>query len=196
MDEQNSKMDSSVTINQFLPSAALVGAIFGLISFVLGLFFGYQQINSEPSGSFLSPTLIGGVVVVVVCLITSFAGLVAVWHFAKEVNPSLSMGQGAALGFMAGAVIAIVSVLLNQIWVTLVDPEYTAKMIESSIAAIEMLDFPESTKDEMIDAISESTEQSLSLGRQLFIGVPVNGLLNLITALIGVKIFAEKKESF
>lgn len=193
MDEQNSKMDSSVTINQFLPSAALVGAIFGLISFVLGLFFGYQQINSEPSGSFLSPTLIGGVVV---CLITSFAGLVAVWHFAKEVSPSLSMGQGAALGFMAGAVIAIVSVLLNQIWVTLVDPEYTAKMIESSIAAIEMLDFPESTKDEMIDAISESTEQSLSLGRQLFIGVPVNGLLNLITALIGVKIFAEKKESF
>lgn len=193
MDEQNSKMDSSVTINQFLPSAALVGAIFGLISFVLGLFFGYQQINSEPSGSFLSPTLIGGVVV---CLITSFAGLVAVWHFAKEASPSLSMGQGAALGFMAGAVIAIVSVLLNQIWVTLVDPEYTAKMIESSIAAIEMLDFPESTKDDMIDAISESMEQGASLGRQLFIGVPVNGLLNLITALIGVKIFAEKKESF
>lgn len=193
MNEENSEHSPGLQFSQFLPSAALVGAIFGVVSFVIGLYFGYQQINSEPSGSLFSPMLFSGVVI---CLITSFAGLVAVWHFAKEVSPSLSMGQGAALGFMAGAVIAIVSVLLNEVWVTLVDPEYTEKMIESSIAAIEMLDLPESTKDDMIDAIEESMEQGASLGRQLFIGVPVNGLLNLITALIGVKIFAEKKESF
>lgn len=192
-EEIDEQKPSSVNFNQFLPSAALVGAIFGVISFVIGLYFGYQQINSEPSGSLFSPMLFSGVVI---CLLTSFAGLVAVWHFTKEVTTSMSMGQGAALGFMAGAVIALVSVLLNEVWVTLVDPEYNQKMIESSIAAIEMMDLPESSKDDMIDAMTESMEQGASFGRQLFIGIPVNGLLNLITALIGVKIFAEKNETF
>ncbi|TVQ65728.1 MAG: DUF4199 family protein [Balneolaceae bacterium] len=193
MNEQDKEHQSVTDFKQFFPSAALVGAIFGVISFVIGLYFGYQQINSEPTGSLFSPMLFSGVVI---CLLTSFAGLVAVWHFTKEVTSELSMGQGAALGFLAGAVVAVVSVLLNEVWVTLVDPEYTEKMIESSIAAIEIMDLPESAKDDMIDAMSESIEQGATFGRQLFIGIPVNGLLNLITALIGVKIFADKKESF
>ncbi len=190
MDEITEKKDQIYSFSDYWPSIGIVGAIFSLITFVGGLFFGYQQINSEPTGSFFSPFMISSGVI---CLITSIAGLIAVWHFTKEVSPSLKLGQGAVIGFLTGAVIVVVSVLLSELWVLLIDPEYNEKMLESMIANFEAMDMPQSTKDDMIDAMAESMESQQSLLRQIFIGVPITGIINLITALIGVAIFAEKK---
>ena len=192
MNEENIKQEEqNFSFNDYWPSIGIVGAIFSLISFVAGLFFGYQQINSEPTGSFFSPIMLSGVIV---CLVTSVAGLLAVWHFTREVSPKLKLGQGAVIGFLTGAVIVVISVILNELWIMLVDPEYTEKILESTIANIEAMDMPQSAKDDMIDAMAESIEQSQSFLRQIFWGVPITGLLNLITGLIGVKLFAEKEE--
>jgi hypothetical protein len=179
------------TFSDYLPSVGIVGAIFSLISFVGGLFFGYQQINAEPTGSFFSPFMISSGVI---CLITSIAGLIAVWHFSKEVSPALKMGQGAVIGFLTGAVIVVISIILSELWVMFVDPEYNQKVLESMIANIEAMDMPQNTKDDMIDAMAESIDTQQSFLRQIFWGIPVTGLLNLVTGLIGVKLFAEKHE--
>ncbi len=191
MDELTEKKNPIYSFSDYWPSIGIVGAIFSLITFVGGLFFGYQQINSEPTGSFLSPFMISSGVI---CLISSIAGLIAVWHFTKEVSPVLKLGQGAVIGFLTGAVIVVVSVLLSELWVLLVDPEYNEKMMESVIANFEAMDMPQSTKDDMIDAMAESMESQQSILRQIFIGIPITGLINLISALIGVAIFAEKEQ--
>lgn len=191
MNEENSSDERQISFGDYLPSAGIVGVIFGLLSLVVGLVLGYQQINSEPTGSFFSPATFSPVVI---CLLTMFAGLIAVWHFTKEVTPKLTLGQGAVLGFLTGTIITIISVLLQEIWIMLIDPEYMDKFIQSMIANYEVMDIPESQKDDIIDGIVESMESGQSLLRQLFIGIPISGLLNLLTALIGVKIFAEKKE--
>lgn len=191
MNEENSNEERKLSFGDYLPSAGIVGVIFGLVSLVVGLFFGYQQINSEPTGSLFSPATFSPIVI---CLLTMFAGLIAVWHFTREVTPKLSLGQGAVLGFLTGAVITIVSVLLQEIWIMLIDPEYMEKITQSVIANMEVMDIPESQKDDIIDGLVESMEGGQSFLRQLFIGIPISGLLNLLTALIGVKIFAEKKE--
>lgn len=180
-----------LSFSDYLPSIGIVGAIFSLVSFVIGLFFGYQQINAEPTGSFFSPMMISGVVV---CLISAIAGLIAVWHFTREVTPVLTLGQGALIGFLTGAVIVIVSVLLNELWIQVFDPDYTAKIMDSAIANIEAMEMPQDSKQQMIDAMADSMATSQSFWRQIFWGVPITGLLNLITGLIGVKIFGEKKE--
>ncbi len=194
MNEEIKNEDQPISFGEYIPSAGIVGAIFGLVSFVIGLFFGYQQINAEPTGSFFSPAMFSGIVV---CLITAFAGLIAVWHFTKEVSTRIKLGQGAVLGFLTGAIITILSVLLNELWVLLIDPEYMDKIMESTIANMEVMDIPESQKDAMIESITESMGDGQSMIRQLFIGIPISGLLNLLTALIGVKIFADKaNESF
>ncbi|TVQ01937.1 MAG: DUF4199 family protein [Balneolaceae bacterium] len=192
MDEITEKQDPKYSFSDYWPSIGIVGAIFSLITFVGGLFFGYQQINSEPSGSFLSPFMISSGVL---CLVSSIAGLIAVWHFTREVSPVLKLGQGAVIGFLTGAVIVVVSVLLSELWILLVDPEYNEKMLESVIANFEAMDMPQSTKDDMIDAMAESIESQQSIFRQIFIGIPITGLINLVTALIGVAIFAEKKQN-
>jgi hypothetical protein len=183
--------EPTFTFSDYLPSVGIVGAIFSLISFVGGLFFGYQQINAEPTGSFFSPFMISSGVI---CLITSIAGLIAVWHFSKEVSPALKMGQGAVIGFLTGAVIVVISIILSELWVMFVDPEYNQKVLESMIANIEAMDMPQNTKDDMIDAMAESIDTQQSFLRQIFWGIPVTGLLNLVTGLIGVKLFAEKHE--
>ncbi len=191
MSELETKAEYKFSINNYWPSIVIVGAIFSLISFVIGLFFGYQQINSEPAGSFFSPFMLSSGVI---CLFTAFAGMVTVWHYTKEISPSLSLGQGAVLGFLTGAVITILSVVLSEIWVMFFDPEYTEKILASMIANIEAMDMPSSTRDDMIDAIADSMETQQSFLRQIFWGIPVTGLLNLLTALIGVKVFAKKDE--
>lgn len=180
-----------LSFSDYLPSIGIVGAIFSLVSFVIGLFFGYQQINAEPTGSFFSPMMLSGTIV---CLVSAFAGMIAVWHFTREVTPYLTLGQGALIGFLTGAVIVIVSVLLNELWIMLFDSGYTTKIMDAAIANIEAMEMPQDSKQQMIDAMGESLNTSQSLWRQIFWGVPVTGLLNLITALIGVKVFGEKKE--
>lgn len=180
-----------LSFSDYLPSIGIVGVIFSLVSFVIGLFFGYQQINAEPTGSILSPMMFSGIVI---CLVSALAGLLAVWHFTREVTPVLTLGQGALIGFLTGAVIVLVSVVLNELWILIFDPEYTAKIMDATIANIEMMEMPEESKQQMIDAMADQMAGGQSIWRQVFWGVPVTGLLNLLSGLIGVKLFGEKKE--
>ncbi|MDZ7718173.1 MAG: DUF4199 domain-containing protein [Balneolaceae bacterium] len=189
MNEDESTQELS--FQDYLPSIGIVGLIFSLVSFVVGLFFGYQQINAEPTGSIMSPMMFSGVVI---CLVSALAGLLAVWHFTREVTPFLTLGQGALIGFMTGAVIVLFSVVFNELWIMLFDPEYTTKIMDATIANIEAMEMPEANKQQMIDAMADSVAGGQSIWQQIFWGIPVTGLLNLVTGLIGVKIFGEKKE--
>jgi hypothetical protein len=180
--------NESFNFSNYWPSVAIVAGIFSVISFVIGLYFGYQQINSEPTGSFISPIMISSGVI---CLATAFAGMIAVWHYTKEVNPSIKLGQGALVGFLTGAAVVIFSTVLNELW-HLVDPDYTEKLIEATIANIEAMDLPAEATEDMIDGMAHSMDQSFL--RQIFIGIPIPGLLNMATAMIGVKIFGKKED--
>lgn len=171
--------------DEYWSSVMLVGAAFAAIGFLLGLMFGYMQIASEPTGSIFTPLMLGGVVV---CLATCVGGLVAVWHMTRTVTPNLRLGRGALIGFFTGAVIVIVSTVLNQLWLT-IDPDYTEKLLESIIANVEMMDLPQSAREDMIDQMAAGVQQT-SIFQQLFYGIPVTGLLNLLTGMLGVRLFA------
>jgi len=189
MEMEEVSQEQPFNFNNYWPSVAIVGAIFSVVSFVIGLFFGYQQINSEPAGSFISPVMISSGVI---CLATAFAGLMTVWHYTKEVSPQIKLGQGALIGFFTGAVIVIFSAVLNEMW-HLIDPEYTEKLIEATIANVEAMELPADAKNDMVDAMAESM-RSNNFFRQIFIGIPIPGLLNMATAMIGVKVFAKKED--
>ncbi|MEX2456139.1 MAG: DUF4199 domain-containing protein [Balneolaceae bacterium] len=188
--EEINNTEAERTINDFWPSIALVGSIFGVVIFALGLIFGYMQIQAEPSGAMFSPMMFSGVIV---CLVVAFAGAMAIWHYTREVTPFVKLGQGALIGFLTGTVIVIISTVLNEVW-HLIDPEFTQKMIDSSIASMEAMDVPAETKDTMIDATVESMRSQQSIFSQILYGIPMYGILNLITGLIGVKIFGKKED--
>lgn len=170
-------------------SVTIAGSIFGIVAFVLSLISGYAMINSEPSGSFFSPTQLVGVLA---CLLGAFGGMLATWHYAREFDLSITLGRGALIGFLTGVVVTIVSIVLNQAW-QLIDPEMMQKMIDSTVANMEAMDMPDDQKQQMIDATVESMESQNSIGTQLLWGIPMNGILNLLTGMIGAKLFGKQE---
>lgn len=84
-----------------------------------------------------------------------------------------------------------VSIVLNQIW-GLVDPDMTQKMIDSLVANFEAMDMPEEQKQAMIDGTVQQMKNSVI--NSLLWGIPISGLLNLVTGMIGVALFAREKE--
>lgn len=170
-------------------SVTTAGLIFGIITFVLSIITGYATINSEPTGSFFSPAQLIGVLA---CLVGAFGGMLATWHYAREYDVPIKLGRGALIGFLTGVCITIVSVILSQLW-QFIDPDMTQKIIDSTIANMEEMDMPEGQKQQMIDATVEGIRSNNSIGMQLLWGLPINGILNLITGMIGAKIFGKQE---
>lgn len=178
----------SNTNPSYWPSVGIAAVIFSLITTVLQLISGYMQINAEPTGSLFSPTMLFGVVV---CLVGAFGGMVAVWHYANEYQITMKLGKGALIGFLTGAVMVLIGIVLNKLWL-LVDPDMQQKMMESTIANFEAMDMPEETKQQMIDQAASQANPSIVM--QLLYGIPIFGILNLLTGMLGVSLFARDKE--
>ena len=184
--EQTNQYNS--TQPSYWASVGIAAVIFSLLTTVLQLISGYMQINAEPTGSLFSPTMLFGVVV---CLVGAFGGMVAVWHYANEYQITMKLGKGALIGFLTGAVMVLIGIVLNKLWL-LVDPDMQQKMVESTIANFEAMDMPEDTKQQMID--QAASQANPSIGMQLLYGIPLFGILNLLTGMLGVSLFARNKE--
>ncbi|SHE98002.1 Protein of unknown function [Fodinibius roseus] len=190
-ESDNSQRDASYQpAPSYWMAVTTAGLIFGIIVFVLSLITSYATINSEPTGSFFSPSQFIGVFA---CLAGAFGGMLATWHYAREYdNIPIKLGKGALIGFLTGVCITIVSVALSQVW-QFVDPDMTQKIIDSTIANMEAMDMPDAQKQQMIDVTVEGIRSNNSMGMQLLWGVPINGILNLITGMIGAKIFGQQE---
>lgn len=188
-EQTTGQSSESISIGDMMPSAVIVGLIFSIITFAVSLAVGYYEISSEPSGAMFSPSMLSGTVV---CLISLLGGVLAVWHFVKEVNPYIKLGQGAALGFLTGAIMVILSAVYSQVW-NFIDPDYVSKLVEATIANVEAMEMPGAQKDAMIDTMASSVRQQNSFFTQILWGIPFSGILNLLTAMVGVKIFAKKE---
>lgn len=193
MDSTN-QFNSNVQENEEPPpywtSVGIASVLFGIIAFVISLITVYTTINSEPTGSFFSPSQLIGLLG---CLVGAFGGMVATWHYAKEYEVVIKLGKGALLGFLTGVGITVVSTLLSQLWL-LFDPDMTQKMIESTVANFEAMDLPDEQKQQMIDSTVESMRGQQNIGTQLLWGIPMYGILNLITGMIGAKVFGKDED--
>ena len=98
---------TSNTNPSYWASVGIAGLIFGILVFVLGLVITYITINSEPTGSMLSPMQFVGVLV---CLIGAFGGMLATWHYAREYDVAFTLGTGALIGLFAGIAITLVNI--------------------------------------------------------------------------------------
>lgn len=171
-------------------SVSIAGLIFGIVVFALSIIISYITINSEPSGSLLSPMQFVGTIV---CLIGAFGGMLATWHYANEYDVPFTLGKGALIGLFVGIVIALINVLLTQGW-HLIDPNMTQRLIDHTVANIQASSMPDQQKQQTIDMMADTLKNRNSIGTQLLWGLPLYGILNLITGMIGAKIFSKKEE--
>jgi hypothetical protein len=179
----------------YLNDAIRFGAIFGLTASVLSTILTYQFLNSEPSGALFTPVSFAGILV---CLVGAMTGLFTVRSYAKSSGLPMKSGQGAVIGVVAGSAFAIMTGIIGLIWSHLIDPTMTDRLMEHMIANFEaMPNIPAESKDQMIDAIAtEFEKQKTLLGQLTAIGIQgvVSVLLNVITGIIGVAVFAKKED--
>lgn len=190
-DSQNHTSEPN-NLPSYWTSVTISGVIFGIIVFVLSLISTYAMINSEPSGSMFSPVQFLGILV---CLIGGFGGMMATWHYANEHDVAIKLGKGALIGFLTGVVITVISIVFNQLW-QVIDPDMTQKLIDSTIANLEAMDMADGQKQQIIDSTVESMRGQQSLSTQLLYGLPMYGILNAITGMIGAKLFGKKEDEF
>lgn len=178
-------------------SIFIAAFVLGFIYFVVSLIGGYATINSEPTGSMfgsMGQTVAG----IVGCLVAGFGGLLAVWHYCKSYeNVVVTLGKGALIGVYTGFVIVVIMTILSQVW-DLIDPSYTDKLMNSMIENYEAMEnLPEAQKQQIIDGVASQFKDSNTLWGilkgMLFLAIP-SCILNLITGMIGAKLFSKKEE--
>jgi hypothetical protein len=181
--------------NPFFNSALIIGMIFALLSTAVSLVVGYSVINSEPTGSLFSPASFS---FFFVCIIVLFAGMFAVRHHVKEFNAPLQMGRGAVIGLVTGIVTAFFSSVLSLVWL-LIDPAFNDNLMNAIIANFESIrEIPAAQRDEMIDGIYTQFQNQATVVGQLTTAATNSiffGLLNALTGMLGVKLFAPKQDT-
>src|SRR5699024_11633661 len=116
-------------------SDLIAGLIFGILAFALSLISTYSVINSDPTGSYFSPLQIG--IWLVTCLVAAGAGMLAIWHYEREYEVSITLGKGALICFLTGVAMAMTGALLNQFWLQFSVPVTMKKVVDSLIANLQ-----------------------------------------------------------
>ncbi len=179
----------------YLPDALRIGAIFGVINVAISFVAMYQFISTPPTGSLFS---MASLVPMFACLVSAFGGLIVVRGYAKSTGLTMKAGDGAKIGFITGAVITGFVVVIGQIWTQLIDPTMMERYTQATIANFEAIpNMPEDSLNTMIDATYKQFEDQKTFFGIVYyslISLGVIGVLNLITGIIGVSVFAKKEE--
>lgn len=181
-------MENEQVQSSYWNSVFIASAITALVVTILSLIGGYMTISSEPSGTFFSSVQIFGLIG---CLIGAVGGLIATWHHAKENDATFTIGRGALIGLLVGLFATIITVILGLIW-DLIDPSYTQAMVDWQIANMDAMQMPEEARQNAIENMQDPrSPQNIALQALItFIGL---GIMNVISGMIGAKIFASEE---
>ncbi|MEX0845722.1 MAG: DUF4199 family protein [Balneolaceae bacterium] len=169
-------------------SVILASLVTAIIVTAFTLIGGYMTLGSEPSGSFFNSAQLFGTFG---CLIGAVGGVLANWHYVKENNVTYKIGKGALIGLFVGLAATVFTVLLNQIW-NLIDPSFQQALVDWNIENLEAMQMPAEAKEQAIAGMENPNSlKNIGLGALMtFIAL---GILNVISGLIGAKIFASEE---
>lgn len=183
--EQNSGQQPS-----YWPSVMVGALIIGIVLAVIGLVGQYITIGSEPTGASFG---LGQALGTFACLFGVFGGFIATRHYAKENEITFPVGKGATIGFFTGVVGTIFSTVITLIWTYVIDTNLNQAYYDWQMRNLEMQNIPRESMEMAMSMIPEPgalTPLLINLG----VGIIVIGLLNLISGIIGAKVFAKEED--
>lgn len=169
-------------------SVILASLITAIIVTVFSLIGGYMTIGSEPSGSFFNSAQL---LSTIGCLAGAVGGVFANWHFVKENNVTYKIGKGALIGLFVALGATVFTILLLQIW-NIIDPGYQQAFIDWNIENFEAMQMPEEAKQQAIESM-ENPNSLKNIGIQAVTTFASLGILNVISGLVGAKVFASEE---
>ncbi len=169
-------------------SVIIGGFIVAIIMSVMGLASQYMTISSEPTGAqFNMASLLG----TIACLIGAIGGIISTRHYANTYDITFPIGTGALIGFLTGVAGVVISTVISLIWTSVIDPGLNQAVYDWQIANLEAQNLPPEQMEMAMSFMPEPGSMSTLLW-QAGIGLVVIGILNLVTGMIGAKIFASE----
>lgn len=181
-------MENEQTQPSYWNSVILASLITAIVVTAFSLIGGYMTLGTEPSGSFFSSAQLFSTIG---CLVGALGGLFANWHYVKENDVTYKIGKGALLGLMVGLGATIFSVIISQIW-NVIDPGFQEALIEWNIQNLEAMQMPAEAREQAMAGFDDPNSLK-NIGLQAlftFIGL---GIVNVISGLIGAKVFASEE---
>ncbi|MFD2531578.1 DUF4199 domain-containing protein [Gracilimonas halophila] len=181
-------MENEQTQPSYWNSVILASLITAIVVTAFSLIGGYMTLGTEPSGSFFSSAQLFSTIG---CLVGALGGLFANWHYVKENDVTYKIGKGALLGLMVGLGATIFSVIISQIW-NVIDPGFQEALIEWNIQNLEAMQMPAEAREQAMAGFDDPNSlQNIGLQALFtFIGL---GIVNVISGLIGAKVFASEE---
>lgn len=179
----------------YLPYAIQISAVFAVVMTIVTYASMYQFIGQPPSGKLFS---IAQLVPLFSCLVAGFGGMLVVRNHAKITDLPMKAGQGAVMGLVTGAIMTAFLVVIGQLWTQLIDPTLMQRYAEATIANFEAIpNLPQASLDTMVDAAYQQSQAAttfMGIVKSSLQSLLALGVINLITGIIGVSIFAKKEE--
>lgn len=176
----------------YWPSVIIGAIIVAAISSILGILSQYMTISNEPTGAQFS---LGQAVGSIVCLLAIVGGFIATRHYAKNNDVTFKIGKGAVIGFLTGALGAVFSTVLSLIWTKIIDTSLNQNFYDWQMRNLEAQNLPQEQFEMMQGFITDpGSTNAILMG--LGIGILMFGILNLISGMIGAKIFASPEEDY
>ncbi|MFP8489352.1 DUF4199 domain-containing protein [Gracilimonas sp. Q87] len=173
-------------------NSVLIGALtVALITGGLGIILMYYVAGAEPSMTLM---VVSGLTLPLTCLLGLVGGLISTRHYAKTYDITFSIGQGAMIGLLTGAIAAIFATLISQLWM-MIDPALMENFYENMIYSMEQVGLPQAQLNDTIDTMQQTREQQQSLSgivTGLLTNAVILGIVNALTGMVGAKIFASE----
>lgn len=174
----------------YWPSVMIGALIIGLIMSVLGIVSQYMLISSEPTGSNFNLSQGIGTFA---CLLGALGGFIATRHYAKENEITFPIGKGALIGFMTGVVGVLISAVISLIWEYVIDPELAQAAYDWAVRNLDAQNLPAEQYEMALGFIPEPGSMTTLLWT-VGGGIVMVGILNLISGIIGAKMFAAEED--
>ncbi|MFW6347688.1 MAG: hypothetical protein ACOC2C_03635 [Cyclonatronaceae bacterium] len=127
------------------------------------------------------------------CGLVLAPGLLVTRMQVKKTGQKLELGQGAAMGFVTGAIFSIVFTSMDFVWL-LLSVDVNALYFESMIALME-----EAGNEQAVQQMEEMQEETQDAGGfsilNVLMSMLVIGLLNMLTGMAGSGLFKGKDDA-
>lgn len=175
--------------------SVLIGAITVGILVSIGLNgVNYYIASSEPGVGALAAS---GGILVVGCLLGLIGGFISTRHYAKTHEVAFTIGQGALIGLFTGLISSIIVSIVGYI-IYLFDPTLPERVTDVLIQTFETMEgMTDAQREQSIIGLEEGLEEGQSIVgvlKQTALMALILGFVNLLSGMIGAKIFASEEE--
>jgi len=130
-----------------------------------------------------------GIINIACCAGVIIGAMVSVWHFTDTQQLTIEAGDGALIGAGAGAIGALVAVVLD---VSLVQP-LGLGLEQAMMDFLQGVDLPEETRQQFEAQAQQGTSPS-QIGISLVFGLIINAIFGAIGGAIGAAVFQKGED--